>query len=718
MTYRAWITRPLDRAAVQRLNGAIAEDRAARREEQAAAEWTEAERRAAYAAEQKAASLLAGVLAARGITDPDRALELLAGEEPLSDPFLLKDMDKACARILRAADEGETIVVYGDYDVDGVTATALLYEHLRGMGANVKCMLPSREGDGYGLSKNAIQSVYDKGYRLIVTVDNGISAVEEADFAASLGIDLVVTDHHLPPETLPKAVAIVDPRREDDESPFKGLCGAGVAFKLCAALDECDPMEMLEYCGDLAAIGTVADVMPLTGENRTLVKAGLRLLGQTERPGLGALLDQAGLAGKPVTSENVSYALAPRINAAGRMDSAVTALQLVLCEDEARAEELAHKLGEINAARQETEQQIALSAQAQLEADPTVMADRVILVWGRDWHQGVIGIVASRLVEKLGRPVIVVSVDEHGDGKGSGRSVQGFNLHAAIGSCADLLVRFGGHAMAAGLSVREENLPELRRRLNEWAARECPVVRTPPLECDLSIHLDRISVDSVRGLEQLAPFGADNPVPVFLLENAVLEAAYPVSEGKHSRVRLRQGNAAVYAIWFGMPTAQLAYGAGAAVDVALQLSVYDGGRGAQLSGRIVEMHPAGFGPQQAAQATLAEALRRGTPLAEEEKAQIRPTRADLIAVYRELQQHAWHAEDLQPLLAKMGAENAGKTLVAITALEQVGLVQTVERDGARYLAVVPTHEKRNIADAPILRCLEDTQTPSGEGGDE
>ena len=346
MTYRAWNLKTLDRAAVRELTHAIAEQNTEELEYHSQSEepWTEAQYNATLAAQQKETALLAGILAARGITDPTEALTLLAGEEELTDPMLLTDMDKACARILQAIDNEETIVVFGDYDVDGVTATALLYQHLKGMGANVKCMLPSREGDGYGLSKNAIQSIHDKGCQLIVTVDNGIAAIEEAEFAASLGVDLIVTDHHLPHEVLPKAVAVVDPRRADDTSPFKGLCGAGVAFKLCAALDGCPPEEMLDYCGDLAAVGTVADVMPLTGENRTLVKAGLRQLQQTDRPGLMALLEEVGLAGKPVTAENVSYAIAPRINAAGRMDSAVTALQLVLCEDEDRAAELAHRL--------------------------------------------------------------------------------------------------------------------------------------------------------------------------------------------------------------------------------------------------------------------------------------------------------------------------------------------------------------------------------------
>lgn len=708
MNYRAWEQKPLDRTVLRELTSAIAEQAVEELEQQAMEEepWSDAKYRNMLAAQQKENALLAGILAARGITDPAEALTLLAGEEELTAPELLTDMQTACNRIWKAIDNGETIAVFGDYDVDGVTATALLYQHLKGMGANVKCMLPSREGDGYGLSKNAIRSMHDKGCQLIVTVDNGISAVEEADFAASLGMDLIITDHHLPPETLPKAVAVVDPRRKDDTSPFKGLCGAGVAFKLCAALDGCPPEEMLDYCGDLAAVGTVADVMPLVGENRTLVKAGLKQLQQTDRPGFEALLEEVGLAGKSITAENISYAIAPRINAAGRMDSAVTALQLVLCEDEDRAAELAHKLNEINVHRQETEQQIFKAVQELLEQQPERMEDRVMLLWGRDWHPGVIGIVASRLVERTGRPVIVVSIDEHGEGKGSGRSVQGFNLHSCIGACADLLIRYGGHAMAAGLSVKEENLPELRRRLNDWAARECPVLHTPPLTCDLAIHLDRITVESVRRLDQLAPYGAENPMPVFLLQNAVVDGVYPVSEGKHSRLRLRQGNACLYAIWFGMQPEQLPYAMGDVVDAALNLSVYDAPRGAQLSGRILDLHPAGLGTEMSRQAALVQALRRGTPLADEQKQLITPARTDIIAVYRELQARRWHAEDLQPLCAKLGEEHTGKTLVAVTALEQVGLIAAVEKGGAKYWELVPTAGKKNLADAPILKCLE------------
>ena len=710
MTGRPWELRTLEREAVAGLQEAIAEERTDQLEQEAAyngEEWDDAKHAAVLAEQIKEATLLAGLLAVRGMTQPEEALSFLAGEDSLSDPFLMQDMDKAVARIRQALEQGETIVVYGDYDVDGVTATSLLYEQLKGLGGSVKCMLPSREGDGYGLSKRAIDKIHDKGYTLIVTVDNGISAVEEAAYAASLGIDLVITDHHLPPSVLPAAVAVVDPRRADDESPFKDLCGAGVAFKLCAALEDCMPEELLEFCSELAAIGTVADVMPLNGENRTIVKAGLQILQNTQRPGLAALLEEVGLAGRPVTADNVSFGIAPRLNAAGRMDSAATALQLVLCQDPARAVQLAHQLNGINAQRQEIEQKIEKAVEEMLAADPARTEDRVMLLWGRGWHQGVIGIVASRLVEKYGRPVMVVSVAENGEAKGSGRSVPGFNLHGCITSCADLLIRFGGHAMAAGLLVREEDLPELRRRMNEWAARECPVIHAPPLVCDLSLRLNRVTVEEVRAVERMAPFGAENPAPVFLLERAVIENIYPVSDGKHCRLRLHQGGAGLYAVWFGMPPAHVPYQPGDAVDAALSLSVYEGARGAQISGRIIDIHPAGLGPEAARQAALVDALRRGASLPAQQRRQLAPTREEVAALYRELKARRWHADDLQPLCARLG--HTGKTLVALTALRQVGLVDAVERDGVRYLELVHVEGKKNLADAPILKCLEEKE---------
>ena len=684
-TYRAWNLKPLDRSALKELTAAIAQQSTEELENRAmetmdGEPWSEEKYQMTLAAQQKEAGLLAGILAARGITDPAEALTLLSGEEELTDPMLLIDMDKACARILDAIDREETIVVFGDYDVDGVTATALLYQHLKGMGANVKCMLPSREGDGYGLSKNAIQSIHDKGCQLIVTVDNGISALEEAEFAASLGVDLIVTDHHLPHDTLPKAVAVVDPRRADDTSPFKGLCGAGVAFKLCAALDGCPPEEMLDYCGDLAAVGTVADVMPLTGENRTLVKAGLHLLQNSDRPGLLALLDEVGLGGKPVTAENVSYAIAPRINAAGRMDSAVTALQLVLCEDEERAAELAHKLNEINAARQETEGEIAKAAQAQLEAEPAILEDRVILIWGRDWHPGVIGIVASRLVEKTGRPVIVVSIDEHGEGKGSGRSVQGFNLHACIASCEDLLLRFGGHAMAAGFTVREENIPALADALRR-AVEAAPKQAASCLEADAAVLPESLTVPAVEELDLLEPWGAGNPRPVLVLPGTQVVSAVAVGRGRHLKLRLESRGVPLDAIWFSNDGAGLDLEPGSRLDVAFcpQINEFRGLRSVQL--QVMDLRPA---PSRAQlERDVYEKFSRGEALSPAEAELLLPQRAEFVGLWRWLERRCGSAltmEDSLPHIARGAGRAVGRreapvrTLVCLEVLEERGLI--------------------------------------------
>ena len=336
-------------------------------------------------------TLLRRVLAARGCTDPAEVQALLGAGAELSDPFLLRDMDKAVARIEQAVENEETIVIYGDYDVDGISATAILYECLSSMGAHVRCKLPTR-GTGYGLTRPALESLAEKGFTLVVTVDNGISAIEEAACAKELGLDLIVTDHHLPGETLPDAIAVVDPKRADDESPFKDLCGAGVAFKLCAALEGCAPADLLEMYGELVALGTVADVMPLVGENRTLVREGLALLQDTMRPGLQALMENAGVAGKPVTADTVSYSLAPRLNAAGRMDNAAVALKLLLCTDEAQAAGIAARLAEINTERQQTEQEVFAAAQKTLEADPARQRDRVLVVSGEgssaSWPRG------------------------------------------------------------------------------------------------------------------------------------------------------------------------------------------------------------------------------------------------------------------------------------------------------------------------------------------
>lgn len=654
--------------------------------------------------------LLSRVLAARGIHTPEAARHLLDGRDELSDPFLIKDMDKAVSRIQRAVEEGEPIVIFGDYDVDGVSATAILFECLSNQGAQVRCKLPSRDGGGYGLNKEILKGLADKGYTLVVTVDNGIAAVEEADYARELGIDLVITDHHLPGEKLPDAVAVVDPNRADDESPFKFLCGAGVAFKLCAALEGCDPAELLDMFGELAALGTIADVMPLTGENRTLVREGLAVLQETMRPGLQALLENAGYAGKPVTAETVSYGLAPRLNAAGRMDTAAVALKLLLCENEEQAAGIAARLGEINAERQQTEQQILAAALQTIQADPARAHDRVLVVAGEGWHPGVIGIVASRLMERYGRPAIVIST-ENGEGRGSGRAPSGFNLHGALAACSSCLIRSGGHAAAAGLLVEEEKIGAFRAAINAWAVREYPVPEPGTLKLDAAVRLGELDLASVRQLSRLAPFGSGNPVPLLVVQNAVVDGLWPLgSEGRHTRVRLRQGDSTCFVSVFGTSPQELPYQPGTAVDAAIEVSVFQGRSGPMVSAHCKAMRPAGLGNEPARQAAAFDAVCAGTVLPPDRAQAFLPDRNDTANLYRRIRAGGVCAEDLQPVFAASGAENTGKTLASLQALCELGLV---EQQNGRWMPAAVTG-KKNLDDAPILQKLRAMAAGQGE----
>lgn len=645
--------------------------------------------------------LLSRVLAARGVGAPEQAAALLEESAPLSDPYLMKDMDKAVGRIRQAVEESEPIVIFGDYDVDGVCATAILYEYLTNLGARVRCKLPTREGGGYGISRDILKNLSEKGYTLIVTVDNGISAVEEAAYAKELGIDLVVTDHHLPPETLPCAAAIVDPNRADDESPFKGLCGAGVAYKLCAALEECDPADLLEMYGELAALGTIADVMPLVGENRTLVREGLAVLQETMRPGLQALLDAAGYAGRPVTADTVSYGLAPRLNAAGRMDTAAVALKLLLCENEEQAGGIAARLNEINTQRQQTEQTILAAALESLAADPARARERVIVVAGESWHPGVIGIVASRLMERYGRPVIVISL-ENGEGRGSGRAPGSFNLHGALGACAAQLIRYGGHAAAAGLLIEEEKIGIFRRAINDWAVKTYPVPQPSILALDAAVAISDLTVGAVQDLARMAPFGSGNHVPVLLLQNAVVDGLWPLgSEGRHTRLRLRQGNDTCFVSLFGTAPDDLPYKVGMSVEAAVEVSIFQGRNGPMVSAHAKALRPAGLGNQPSEQAAAFDALCTGGALPQDLMRSYLPDRTQTGALYRMIRAGNVYAEDLQPLFAAAGPENTGKLLVGLTALQELGLV---ERHGARYLPVQAA-EKKELSSAPILQRL-------------
>uniref|UniRef100_UPI0025C4419A single-stranded-DNA-specific exonuclease RecJ n=1 Tax=Flavonifractor sp. TaxID=2049025 RepID=UPI0025C4419A len=524
--------------------------------------------------------LAALTLCARGLDTVEKARSFLdAGRGQLLEPRLMKDMDTAAARVRRALERWEQIAVYGDYDVDGITATCLLTDFLRSEGGEVVPYIPDRMEEGYGLNREAVAALHAQGVGLIITVDCGITAVEEAAYAAALGVDVVITDHHECKEALPAALAVVDPRRPDCPYPFKCLAGVGVALKLVLALGGPERREeLLRKYADLAAIGTVADVMSLTGENRTIVRLGLAELRRTRRPGLKALLREAGLEEKPLTSTSVGYTLAPRINASGRMGCAALAGELLLTGDPVRGEELARQLCTLNRERQAIEAEIYAQCLERADALPQSRRHALVLA-GEHWHQGVVGIVASRLAERYVCPAFMICLQD-GKGKGSCRSFAGFNLFAALEHCAPLLEGFGGHALAAGFTIKEENIPAFAAAMNDYVS-AATGGREMVSVLDVDGELDDpglLTLEGVEGLDLLEPYGAGNPKPVFSLSGCLISAMSGVGGGRHLKLKLSAGGRSLDAIFFSATAAEAGVEVGDRVDVAFtpQINEYRG----------------------------------------------------------------------------------------------------------------------------------------------
>ena len=497
---------------------------------------------------------VAHALIHRGVDTPAGAQRYLdPALEDLHDPFLLRGLATAVERLRAAIERNEPILVHGDYDVDGITSTFLLYSVLQGLGARVDFRIPHRTRDGYGLSEGAIEEARRRGCTLIVTVDCGITAHGPIATAHRAGIDVIVTDHHEPPPVLPEAFAIVNPHQPGCEYPFKALAGVGVAFKLAEALlrGHGGIARAREFL-DVVALGTIADVVPLVGENRVLARLGLDRLNQLQRPGLSALVEVSGLGGKRISSGHVAFVLAPRINASGRMGNAEQGLRLLLARDALEARSFADSLDEDNQRRRRHDESALIEAAQRVESELTYPDCSSIVLWSEQWHPGVIGIVASRLVEKYQRPALLVALD--GDrGRGSGRSLPGLDLNQLLTSCSDLLESHGGHAFAAGLTVRREKLPELRERV-EALVRErlSPDDCVPRLALDADVTLGECDLDLVEWLERMSPHGLDNLEPVFRAESVAVESASAVGGGKHLRMRVRDGSGVAEAIGFGM----------------------------------------------------------------------------------------------------------------------------------------------------------------------
>lgn len=645
------------------------------------------------------ASLL---LVSRGITEKEQADEFFSQDVSFCDPFSIKDMDKAVERINLAIEKGEKIAVYGDYDADGVTASSLLYLFLEMLGADTVCYIPDRESEGYGLNVKAAKALAADNVNLIVTVDNGISAINEAKKIKELGMDLVVTDHHKVGSVLPEATAVVDPHREDDECEFEDWAGVGVAFKLISALSEGESEEILENFSDLIAVGTIADIVPLTGENRAIVKKGVQKINAGENIGIRALREVSGTSERILSANGVAFSVVPRINAIGRIERADKAFELLISQNEERAREIAEEIDLANAKRQELEQQITLEAQKQLEKNPRMIFDRVLVFDGEGWHGGVIGIVAARFVDKYLKPCIVITGDGE-NAKGSGRSIEGFSLYDAINSVSDLLTHFGGHPLAAGFGIASKDIPEFRRRVNEYAKTVQMPFATVRLDCRLKPQF--ISADLLPVIESLEPFGAGNPQPLFGLFDMAVASVQPLKGGKHIRLNLTKENANISALKFSTPYETFPYRKGDRVDLAVRLEKNEYMGQTKVSIYIKDIRMAGTDDEKYLRSVrLYEKIRRGETVKSELAARAKVDRAFVASVYRFLKSEGGFCGDTDILCYRLGDDgsSACKVLMSIDVLCELGILK--KEDGKIILC--NTDKKVNLNDSSLMAYLE------------
>jgi len=642
------------------------------------------------------------LLSARGIDTPEKISGFLDSENaPFSNPFDILDMDLAVARITSAIENEEKILVYGDYDADGVTATAVLYGYLSSIGADASYFIPSRINDGYGLSPKTAQAIVDRGVDLIITVDNGISSVEEARFFRENGIDMIVTDHHTVGEEIPDCIAVINPHRPEYTSPEKDFAGCGVAFKLISALEGGDSDYLAPEFLDLVAIGTIADIVPLVGENRTIVQQGLKILSETSRPGLARLIEALGLGGKELKSTDVAFCIAPKINAAGRVYDASLALDLILCDDYDTAEVLVEKLLSANSERQEIENDMLLQIEKDFDDDPFRRCDKVIVASGENFHPGVLGIAASRLLEKYSRPAFVITTDGSGIAKGSARSVPGFHLYEALSAVSDMLVRFGGHRQAAGFALKDEDIELFRRRINDYALAFDDIF--PTIQIDCRLNAEKMTPEMTDSLELLQPFGAENPEPVFSLHDMRVSGIKALRENRHIRVTLSNSRATVNAMYFGMSTDRFPYAVGDLVDIAFRVekNEYQGNTG--LSVQIKDIRSAGvnedglFGSLSAYYNFC-----RGAEDARTKKA-LCPDRLFITTVYKYIRDEKTFAFSPEILCNRLGtdAADAGKAQICLDALTEMNLII---HEGAAY-KINPKPARVDLTDSVILQRL-------------
>jgi single-stranded-DNA-specific exonuclease len=535
--------------------------------------------------------LVAVFLASRGYRTYESACAILENDlSLLIDPFLMRDMDKAVTRIRRAIQSRERVAIYGDYDVDGMTASCLLATYFRAQGIEFEIYIPERTEEGYGVNTAALDTLKSRGVSLVITVDSGITAVDESKYAREIGLDLIITDHHECKPVLPDAVAIINPKRRDCPYPNKGLSGVGVAFKLVCALERHKPIDTLfDQYGDFVAMGTIADVMPVLGENRILIRRGLAALNRKRRPGLRSLIKESCIDRREITVAIIGFILAPRLNAAGRMGRTSLTIDLLLTDDDNEATALTQELCSLNMERKQVESAIFEEAQAHLMKN---LPKGPIVLAGRGWFQGVMGIVAARITEQFLFPSVVISIDEEGVGRGSCRSFSGFRIYSALEKCSDLLVNFGGHEMAAGITILEENIDAFRERLNKLYHEEIKIPPVPTLLVDFEvIKPELLSLENVTALERTEPYGNGLVPPFLCMRDVLLSSVVPVGGGRHTKLRVTKSGRTFDCIAFNWTVEDLGAKEGDRVDIAFepQVNEFRSWRNVQLN--ILDIRP-------------------------------------------------------------------------------------------------------------------------------
>ncbi len=691
------------------------------------------------AADTNLSEVMARLLYTRGLQTAESVAAFLHQDEvQLHDPFMMQDMELAVQRVETALERHEKIAIYGDYDVDGVTSVSLLYLYLTSRGGDVGYYIPSRSKEGYGLSIPAIDLLKNEhNVQMMITVDTGITATAETEYANSIGIDTVITDHHECHTDLPQVCAVVNPHRPDDTYPFKELAGVGVVFKLVCALEisrarkngESDISAVRKICytyGDLVAIGTIADVMPVIDENRLIVSLGLKLIEKTERHGLRALIEAASgnntAKKKKINSGFIGFGIAPRINAAGRVSTASTAVELLLSQNTEEATQLAQKLCELNVQRQVEENSIAEQAYKKIEQTMDLEHDRVIVIDDDNWHQGIIGIVSSRITERYGLPSILISFDGstkgvptlNDIGKGSGRSVRGMNLVEALADSSELLVRFGGHELAAGLTVTRGNIDAFRKKINAYAISKLDDdMLCVSLDADCEVNIHELTMKLASELERLEPFGISNPVPNFLLRDAKITRVIPMGGGKHTKLVVEKDGISMTAIWFGMNSTELPVESVDTVDILFQLNVneFQNVTSLQMIVQDIRVSPAYEMDCQAQMARYRE-IYNGDLYDESEN--ILPTREDFIPVYKYLRKEFYNGHTVFSMRRLLGIfqtshgsqMNYTKLKYMIRIMQELRLCEVEEPAEDEYIFAFRFQTgKTNIEKSSILRKL-------------